>query len=279
MSNIIANHEDVASVQRPGAGGILETNLFSHVADAFGDPGIDENYLGFLAFFSKTNFFRVSGLEEADLYARRCTDYPDFFRMIMDTIAEKKHQHHWVQKTSSLNLPALVKEFGDAKYVIIQRRNIQDNIASSIALASRGENRGTRHRKNVLGYLFSYFHHKKRQEAFIRSNPALVIGFEQLRADKETTARRVFEFLGLQFSEDLLRDKFERNTSFGSNIQRENVLNATDRFLIRLISVPLSLTPLWTFSSVHRLRRRLGARNQRRFAPKTFSLFKKDIGW
>jgi hypothetical protein len=250
LSNIIANHEDVASVQRPGAGGILETNLFSHVADAFGDPGIDENYLGFLAFFSKTNFFRVSGLEEADLYARRCTDYPDFFRMIMDTIAEKKHQHHWVQKTSSLNLPALVKEFGDAKYVII-----------------------------LLGYLFSYFHHKKRQEAFIRSNPALVIGFEQLRADKETTARRVFEFLGLQFSEDLLRDKFERNTSFGSNIQRENVLNATDRFLIRLISVPLSLTPLWTFSSVHRLRRRLGARNQRRFAPKTFSLFKKDIGW
>lgn len=85
LSNIIAAHKEIACVQRPGAGGILESNTLSNMYYIFGSLKHDNNFIGFLECKAKTNFFKLSGLSKEFFYKKRPETYYSFFRLLMDT--------------------------------------------------------------------------------------------------------------------------------------------------------------------------------------------------
>jgi len=68
LSNTIANHQKIACIQRPGAGGILETNIINRMPNIFGTLKKDNNFIGFIECFSQTNYFKLLHVEKEELY-------------------------------------------------------------------------------------------------------------------------------------------------------------------------------------------------------------------
>ena len=137
LSNLIANHSDVACLQLASSSGIAETNLFQNFPDTFGDLTHKENRLAFLACYTRTTAFKISGLSERDLYEQRFDSYFEFFDQLMNKVAGRAQKAYWLQKGSSLELPQVIKHYPKAKFVIIRRGDAKANILSNLTLFTR----------------------------------------------------------------------------------------------------------------------------------------------
>ncbi|MFO7899523.1 MAG: sulfotransferase [Planctomycetota bacterium] len=274
LSNILSSHPDVVSVQREGAGGIVETNLLLNFPAVFGDLRRPENYCAMAAAFSKSNFFRCTGLPEKILFHRQFDDYADFFRHVMHSFARRCAKRFWLQKADVLVLPMLYEAFPDARFVLIER-NILDNIRSSVALARLASNRKASVLKEVALYQLA----SRTARRFAKRPRVLRITYEALEAHREEITRRACDHLGLSYSPHMLEDRFERNTSFRNGIRRDEMLSWLDITCIRILGPLFRLIPLPALSA---LRRWLGsARDPRRsrFVPKSYSILRKEYGW
>jgi hypothetical protein len=274
LSNILANNRDVACIQGRRSG-ILETGIFDRFPDLFGDLRIDCNYYAFLACYSKSDFFCLSGMPEKELYSLQVRDYFGLFREIMDRYAESRRRRHWVQKSKSYLLPELFKRFPDAKYVII-RRAMLDNLRSSIGLRMAHAPGGRPALGAVVSNLLSYHHHVKTEKAFAARENVIVVRFEDLKSDGVATTRKVCDFLGIEFEPAMLEVGYERNTSYKGNVRKEQTLRPVDHLTIAALdplfrNLPLSLLD----GAFQRRSRRPLAFEAPRFHESYFSLLRK----
>jgi len=270
LSNLIGNHPDVACVQRPGAGGILETNVFTTMPAVFGDLSVDENYLGMAVCFARTNFFRLTGLEERVLFEDPPRDYAGLFRRVMDLYAEKQGASRWLQKAGVYCLADLMGAFGDAAFLVIER-DLEPNVRSALGLGMAMHGR----KGSVLRETVSYCLAQKRARRWRRRANVMYVRFEDLRADREAVLREACGFLELDFRPEMLEDRFEKNTSFRTRVRREDVLTRRDRAVMRLAAGLCRPLPARLLEAL----RGRGRRSRQRFVPRTFDLFKQDIGW
>ena len=282
LSNILANHSDIACVQHERSGGILETNAFRNCPDVFGDLSINDNYYGFLAFFLKSNFFRCSGLAEEVLYEKRFTSYFAFFRFIMDKVAEREQKGHWLQKSDSLLLPTLLEHYPDAKFIVIRRLDVRANVSSSLVLRHyspfSGELKHDITLRAVLRELLSYYLHQKTEE-YYRGRPNLTfVTYEDLLSDKKAVIERLCEILNLPFQEAILEDIYLKNTSFGVKTKREEILTKKHQQAITLLSPTLKALPVGLFRIPFVARRKLlqVRTSEARFVPGTFRLYREE---
>jgi hypothetical protein len=276
LSNTIANHEDVACIQREGAGGILETNMFENMPRIFGSLSIEENNLGFLVCFSHTIFFILTGLDKKVLYSKRVNDYAAIFRLIMDLYAQKEGKKFWLQKSNSLQLAKLLRDYPDAKFIIIQR-GIEDNIRSTFGLRVL-ENEPT---VSVIRDMFSYFLHRKTEQRFQGKDNVMVVKYEEFKGDKKKILQEICAFLDIQYYDEMLVDRFRKNTSFGDRVSRDKALAKKDVLLIRFLSPFFEIIP-WHFYHILRkifLKIRGYRGIERKFIAKTFEIVKIEYGW
>lgn len=267
LSNIISNHADVACVQRHGDSGILDSNVFAYMPDVFGDLSIDENYFGFLACFAKTSFFRLTGLDESVLYSERINDYNDIFRMVMDCYAEKVGKVFWVQKASVADFPGIYPSFPDAKFVVIQRE-IEAHIRSARAMRISNVGRG----RGIFFEVCQYWFARQTAEQFRSAPNVMMVEYEQLREERESAVRRMASFLGLEYTDEFLVDRFRKNTSFASETARREILSSRDVFLMRLYSPIVRRVPYRVWTAIARPWRSIQGRRPRRFLRRTFEL-------
>lgn len=276
LSNSIANHPDVACVQRPGAGGILETNLLSYMPRLFGNLSIDENYYGFITCFAQTNFFKLTGLDKRVLFTYRINSYYRFFEYIMELYAQKEGKEYWLQKTNSLQLERLLSEFPDAKFIIIQR-NIKDNIRSTVGLRKLT---GNSHPvggviRDIMGY---YLFHKV-ESCFQNRDNVFATKYELLKETREQTLKQISDFIGIQFNPGMLVDIYKKNTSFKKGVSKKDVLNKRELFTIELLSPVLKQLPWYVYNIIWKTARRIrGTRpDDKRFISLTFSLLAQEL--
>ena len=285
LSNLIANHSDVACMQQAKGGGIMETNLFRNCPAVFGDLAVNENNLAFLAFFTRSSLFKLSGLSEQDLYERRFYSYFEFFDHVMNKVARKEQKGTWLQKGDSLELPQVIEHYPEAKFIVIRRGDAKANIISNLALFTRDASAEVRAQKPsnaaVVQQTFSYYLHKKIEEKYAHRSNVKTVFFEDLKARKREVIEEVCRFVGLPFEEQVVEEQFGKNSSFSKDAKREEVITGAQHRLIDTLSPVLDNLPLFVLATLFNAREAVARRNpsRNRFINGTLSLYREEVGW
>lgn len=286
LSNIIANHPDVAAVQHQEHFGILEaTDIFLHMPMIFGDLSIPENYIGFLECLSQTDFFRLTGLDKGYFYAFRQPDYFTFFREMMDKYAAKSGKKYWVQKSGVMSLGTLHKHYDDAKFIIIVR-DMVENIKSTIALGRLLEEE--QHKKSLFRLQVKYFTDMAQIKRFATESNVSVIRYEDLIKDRNSVLSKMCTFLGMSFDETMEKDYFRNNSSFGGAVgnkhppNKDEILTKSDVLKMKMYSAFLSALPRQIYDWLDLLHKKNFYKTffhpqQRRFL--SFRLRRNELGW
>lgn len=275
LSNILANHPDVASVQRPGAGGILE-NFLPQMSILFGDLSIDENYYGFTTCFAQTNLFKLTGFDEQVLYTKRINNYYGFFRYIMDLYGQKEGKSYWLHKANSLQLEEICLEFPDAKIIIIQR-DVEDNIRSTVGL--RRLNNIQPPPGGVIRDVSGYYFYQKVESRFQERGNVFTTKYELLKENKERTVASICDFIGIKYDAHMLVDRFRENTSFRNGISKEEILTKQDLIAIKLFSPIFKVLPWQLYQTTAKFAHHIrGVRpTDKRFMSLEFTLLEQEL--
>jgi hypothetical protein len=279
LSNIIANHESVAAVQhvRGSGSGIVSTNLFDHFPRTFGDLRDSENRSGFLACFAESNFFRHTGLPRQVLHEQHWSDYLELFRYLMGALARKEGKPYWLQKAASLVLPRLHARFPDARFIVIRRLNVLDNIRSSIALHGQAGAKPARPAR-IVAELASYYLHRSIEQQYLASPNVMLVEFEALKEDGDEVVRSVCRFLDLSYQPALLDVGYSPNTSFAGKVKPADVMSPAGLAMFRLLHPIVRLVPGSLLRASFRLRERSDRRrfSSPRFIRGTFRSFREQ---
>jgi hypothetical protein len=272
LSNILANHPNVACVQGEEFGGIIETNLFHTFPEAFGNLKKVENYCAMASCFSKTSFFLRTGLSEDILFRTQTCDYLDFFRNIMEAYCAKEGKTCWLQKANPLVLSKLYSSFPDARFILTSR-DMVDNIRSTIGLAHLAND----NRPSALARECALYYLSLKMSRLYQGKPNVMsVTYEDLRRDKRHTTEVVCAFLELPFEEAMLEDRYEKNTSFQRGINRDEILRPKDIRRLYMLSILFRFMPI----RLLRLSRdRFGSHrnpDESRFIPASFSILRKQ---
>lgn len=280
LANSVSNHPDVASIRsaRSMRTGVLEANLFQHFPAMFGDLSVDDHYYAFLASFKHSNYFLLTGLPESVLYEKRHADYLSLFRFLMERTAELRGKSVWLQKGSSLMLPELHRAFPDARFVVIQRMHVRENVRSSIALGARGKDLERHKPKRVARELLSYYLHRATERAYLRHPNVLRVAYEDLRERRESTLREVCAFVGLTFDPSVLEDHYKPNSSFVART-RDGVLTPLDVRVFQMLHPLTRAVPGPLLRYFHGLEQRvMGPRVQgRRLISGAFGMYRSEV--
>lgn len=240
VSNLLSNHNQVASIQHEIHGGILESPLIDIMPQVAGDLSIDREYERFVDVFARSDYCRLSPITPEELRALqpRPADTLEVQGIIGERLAKQAGQSMWLQKTSLFNAEACLGRFPDARVVLISR-NIHDQLNTSVMRARQnGE------RPSVLRFVLVYVLGEKLQRVLQERENCISIRYEELQADTEAVTRRLCAHVNLPFDERMLEARFEKNTAFASDEQRRSNLSSWDRVLIATCYPLMKLLPL-----------------------------------
>ncbi|MFW6008128.1 MAG: sulfotransferase domain-containing protein [archaeon] len=246
----------------------------------FGTLENNDNFLAFVECFSQTNFFKLLDINKKDLYFGP-RNYIRFLEYIMNLNTEKNNKQYWLQKSSTLKLEELYEKFPDAKFLIIER-NPKDNIMSTIGLKMKKllkkEDSYKNLNKNIVKEIFLYLIEKKRAKPYKKKKNVKLVKFENFKNNKKSTVRDIFEFLDIDFSKELLKDKYKKNTSFNGNISKNNILGRFDILVIKILYPLMKILPLYILEKIFHIKNKFSNNfNEGKFIAKTFELRKKDL--
>jgi hypothetical protein len=241
LSNLLCNHPQVYGVQSPRHGGIIETNMFGAMSSVVGDIRTIENYVALLELWSQTDFVTATGIEKDFLYALRPrpTSCLRLFRCLMDEAARRAGVRHWLQKTSPLEAREVLREFADARVIVIER-DLVETLESRVQLR---RTRGTPF--SVTRGALESVYHRKLLDRVRRERPVLEVTYEALRRDTKGELGRICAGLGLDFDPAVLEARYRPNTSFqgpGPGAARA-VLSAGELARVRAIAALGRLAP------------------------------------
>ena len=241
LANALCQHRDIAGIQSPEHYGIHESHFFSMVKGRYGDISNPSNFIEFVEAFAASDYFILSGVEKELIYSRRPQTYEEFFRILMDEFARRKGTQFWLEKTPhhSVYIYEIAGYYPDSRFIAI-KRGILDTIKSDVKLhydPSSGYFAGEVKipRSLLLIYLvFRYHMYYKHIESFCRKHPdrCMLVSFEEFTKLKESTFRRICDFLGIPFDPRMLEEPYKRNTSFSSEIERRRTLKRREEVLI-----------------------------------------------
>ena len=271
LSNIIANHPDIACVQREGAGGIVETNIFSNFPALFGDLRYEENYFGMAVCFSQTNFFRLTGLNEGVLYENRKENYLDLFRYVMNLYSKRGKKTYWLQKAAVDDFENIYNFFPDARFIVVER-DIVDNIRSTRGLAKLND----KPVPGIIREIAKWHLAQKTTRRYQAESNVMHVTFDQLKNDRQNLVKKVCDFLELTFHESMLIDTFKKNTSFQKGIKKEDMLSSFQIRIVRVLTPLFRVVPFFVLRGLGSLMSRKGT--GQRLVAKSFSLLREDYG-
>ena len=249
LSNILLRNKNISGIQNEYHGGILETNIVNDMARIFGSLSNKDSFAGLIECFSGTDFFRLSKLSKCELYKTRSKNYYEFLKRFMDIYAKKASTEFWLQKIDVKQLKGFYDYFSDARFIVIER-DIINNIRSAIGLQRKNKIKTSVVKETIL-YIYSLKcanRYKNRRKNFF------FLRYEDLERDKVNVLRKICDFLGLTYSNEMLSNKFKRNTSFSNQKERDTILSKKDRLSISLLSFALKYFPMRLYDFFYSLK-------------------------
>lgn len=211
LSNLLCNHPQIAGVQSERTGGIVETNMFHRMQTKF-DLRAADDYVGFTELWRHTEFVRASGLDVSFLYDLdpRPQTFTRIFETVMGRYAAQRHAAYWLQKCGPDIAEWLKDDLPAAKLVLIAR----DELAVARSIRHMSRNRGGQF--SVLKALPEIVHAQRRTRRLAASPNAVLVTYEELKADKAACVQRICSFLEVDYEPSMLDVAFSRNTSFST---------------------------------------------------------------
>lgn len=272
LSNTLGGHSRVACVQErisESRIGVNESAFFSYVAGKFGNLKNDNNLIQLIETFASSTFFILSGIDKSIFYKKKPQTYQDFFRLLMDRLADKQKADFWLEKTPShtFHLKEISQCYQDAIFIAL-RRNAVDQIKSFIKIDERISGIKTedlsflKKKVKLFARIFSYYVHIKHLDYFIGKNPNKIyqINYEDLKNSPEQIVRKLCGFLKIDFEENMLHG-YIPNTSFESDDDRRKVLSMAEVIGIKILSPLIKLLPYRLYRFVYLAKRTLEGRN------------------
>jgi len=248
LANILCSHSNIAGIQAERHYGIHESAFFCIEKDRFGDIQKDENYIEFIESFSNSDYFILSNLDKKYFYKNRPYSYDEFFRMMMDKYAEEQNTDFWLEKTPAhlLYFRDLVKIFPTAKFIIIKRKII-DSIKSDLRLKYFDKNmqKAGKSPKIFLIIFLTFRYHFYYSNMYDRHQERdyLLIEYETLKKNRIEETKKICKYLGIEFEQQMLEDKYKPNTLFISDKERSEVLTKQEEILIKIMDQVFRFVP------------------------------------
>jgi hypothetical protein len=222
LSNLLAQHPDIATVIEPGRGS-FESAYFSEVAGRYGDLNEINNFIELCAVLAQSAFFRYAGVGLEQLVREYPADYGELFHRVMDEFAADKGRRVWTEKTPAHTLRAdeIYAAIPGALFIAIER-NARDVLRSHMGRLEASRRAG-RVKVGRLGlgiktaqWILTWQHYGNRIERLSRRLPErlLRMRYENLLEDTEAEMRRVCEFLELDFDTAMLHSPYRPNSVF-----------------------------------------------------------------
>lgn len=230
LSNILCNHPDIAGIQHPDHYGILESNMLGVFQRKFNISNPDD-YAALIYAWSGTDFFELAGGDRD--YFLSLSPRPDTisktFGILMDRYCERNGKSFWCQKVQPNGAERVLRNFPDAKFIVI-KRNAADIIRSMyVQTKSLGNDRS----------LYSIIYTYSIEEEIINSASAtpgvMTIHYEDLRKDAAGAVSGICEWAGLEFFPDMLKIPYEKNTSFSGGKKREDALTSGEERKMKIL--------------------------------------------
>ena len=266
LSNVIANHKDISAVQG-GKTGVLESNILLNFPKLFDLSNIEDKS-AFEILFKESSFYHYAGIQGCIIGSDNYKTYYEFFNSFMDELAEKNGTHFWLQKVNSSELPVLKKTFANAKFIVIQRKNIVENTISNILLY---DNKISFRKMfaNVLGY----WRYRKIENKFKKRDKIFFVQYENLKKDNKDILKQTCEFIGIPFYNEILNVSYKPNTSYKKS-NKEDYINRVNKTKIYLISFFIRLIPLTVLNLFTKVYHHFN-KTENKFQPLTFDVYRK----
>lgn len=270
LSNIFAENKDISAIQREGAGGIIECNLISNYPKILGFENV-ENKTAFEILFQHDNFHKCSGLDNSIISSFEYNDNLEFFHKYVNKVTGKRGTLYFLQKAPSNALPVLLEKFPKAKFVIIQRTNVVENVISNLLLGT-----------NKISYikltrlLLGYWRYRKIENKYesLFDNVEKVT-YEELKKDTEKTVKHICDYLNITYTNDMLDNKYIPNTSYKKGIDKSKFLTQKNKVFVNMVSFFLKRIPLPVMNIFFKIRLIADPR-ENFFISKTFELYRLD---
>lgn len=288
LSNTLGGHSRVACVQErisESRIGVNESAFFSYVAGKFGNLKNDNNLIQLIETFASSTFFILSGIDKSIFYKKRPQTYQDFFRLLMDRLADKQKADFWLEKTPShtFHLKEISQCYQDAIFIAL-RRNAVDQIKSFIKIDERISGIKTedlsflKKKVKLFARIFSYYVHIKHLDYFIGKNPNKIyqINYEDLKNSPEQIVRKLCVSIGVNYEEEMLTHGYIPNTSFKEKDERDAILSNFETMGIRILGLLMKVLPFQVYRTVYLIKRILEGRN---FPYWFFSYNIEKYGW
>jgi hypothetical protein len=252
LANILCAHSNIAGIQAERHYGIHESAFFCIEKNRFGDLQKDENFIEFIETFSNSDYFLLSNLDKEYFYKNRPRNYDEFFRMMMDKYAEEQNTDFWLEKTPAhlLYFRDLVSLFPDAKFIII-KRNILDSIKSDLRLKYYDKNMKKQMKISkillIIFLTFRYHFYYSNMHDRHQKRDYLLIEYETLRKNRVEETKKICNYLGIEFEQQMLEDKFKPNTLFTSEKERVEVLTKQEEIIIKMMNQIFKFLPYQIF--------------------------------
>ena len=230
LSNILANHPDVAAVQTERTLGIVETNMFDSLRTKFPDLRRPDDFVGLIELWAATDFFKSTGIDRQLFYRLhpRPLSHFEIFAIFMNELATRKGVGFWLQKTDPWHAFDVVENFPQARFVVIER-NMADTLRSTFYLETGGE--GALSAKMILSHVLQVRILRKLRQTV----GALSTTYERIRDEREAEITRLCRNLGLAYRPEMLEVPFRRNTSFRSKQQQQFAFSRMDRLKMKCL--------------------------------------------
>jgi|GEM_PF-1546887 len=240
IANILCSHSKIAGIQAPRHNGIHESAFFCTVKDRFGDIRNDNNYIEFLETFSNSDYFILSNLDKNYFYKNRPNSYDEFFKMMMDKYAEEQKTEFWLEKTPAhtMYFNELLTIFPTAKFIIV-KRNIIDSIKSDIRLRYFNEDMQRKTKLSKIIFIiflaFRYYLYYSNISSQRKKENCLFIEYENVKKNRVEATKKICDFIGIDFEQQLLEDEYQPNTKFTSEKERFKVLTNEEVTFIKIL--------------------------------------------
>jgi hypothetical protein len=239
VSNILCSHDDVIGVQSERARGILETNMFGAMQDKF-DLGYPDDYIALVELWAKSEFFKRTNIDKKMFYklCPRPRSTLEMFDLLMLEFAQSNGKSYWLQKTSPLRAPDVLRYFKNARVVIV-RRNLVDTLRSTWGLQVRYRQR------RLIRSTFAYVRQWKVLDSIARKYAVVEVEYDRLSSETAKEITRLFTELGLDPARvTAAYQTYQKNTSFASNKQRGAMMSSKEELLVTFLAALFRLIPL-----------------------------------
>lgn len=225
LFNILCRHPQVVGAQHEAHWGMHESRLYRHM-QYWGDLSDDRAFIRFLELYSSGDYFRLVEGEKDYFYRNRPQDFLSTFFTLMDRYVEKNNVTYWITKLDphlfyrEAELDEFIararERYGQACKFVGIKRDLAQVLRSYIKMQGRASQRRSapivRQLATWLGTA-RYAVHYRMIECLLEDQGGLMVDFGELVQDREMVSRRMTEYLGIDYSSDLLHDEFRPNSS------------------------------------------------------------------